>query len=74
MTSDILILLKQPVDEQQADVVRNAIYRSAATAMVTFDPSKGKTLLVRFDPTKDTPAAILEAVRNTGFNASMAGG
>ena len=73
-TSDILILLKTPIDEAAAEGVKNAIYQVTTTATVSFKPDPGKVFLVRFTPAQDHPDTILAAVRDAGWEATMAGG
>lgn len=74
MQSDILILVKIALDDAGAETVTSAIYRATRTALVTRNPSNGRTFLVRFDPETDTSTAILGAVRGAGFDAAMAMG
>ena len=74
MGSDIMILLKEPVDEIGAEGVRNTIYDATSTAVVSFNEARPKLFLVRFDPNKDTPKAILTSVRDSGVEASIIGG
>lgn len=74
MSSDLLVLMSDPLDEGGANTVKNAIYGATTSAVVTFDDARPKVLLVRFDPIHDTPLAILESVRATGRAANMAGG
>ena len=74
MTSDILILLKTPVDDRVAEDVKAAIYGVTKSAIVNFNSEPGKVFLVRFDPDQDHASAILSAVREGGWEATMAGG
>lgn len=74
MLSDILVLLKDAVDDTAAETVRSAIYQATGSAVVTWDPQRSRALLVRFDPKQDTPSDILGAVRAVGHEATIAGG
>ena len=74
MTSDILILFKESVNKQDASKICAAIYKVTKTAVISFDPARGKMLQVKFDPASDVPIEILNAVRATGQDAVMAGG
>jgi hypothetical protein len=74
MGSDIMIILKGPVDEAGAEAVRAAIHGATTTATVSFDASRPRLFLVRFDPEQDSPPAMLAAVRGSGLDATMAGG
>ena len=77
MTSDTLILLETPVNESDAQRVCDAIYKASTSAVVSFKPTSGdgvKAFLVKFDPDRDKPKAMLDEVRAGGWAAVLAGG
>lgn len=74
MQSDILILIKDQVGDDEATIIANAIYCAASTALVTFNTKSNKSFLVRFDPNVDSPQSILRGARSVRPDAMMAGG
>ncbi|MDH5187397.1 MAG: hypothetical protein OEW37_00410 [Rhodospirillaceae bacterium] len=72
--SDIIIAIKDSVDDAEAKIISSAIYAGNPSALISFNSKSQRIFLVRFDPEIDTPQSILEAARSVRPDAVMAGG
>ena len=74
MNSDILVLFKAPICEQVLAKAKKALMDVDRSVLVHKPDGPGRTLLVKFDSTKVTPANLLGSLRAAGLEISIAGG
>ncbi|MBM3565585.1 MAG: hypothetical protein FJX42_05675 [Alphaproteobacteria bacterium] len=74
MTSDILVFFKTPPTGQVLTQAKEALMAVDRSVLAHKPDGPGRTLLVKFDPARVTPAGLLAALRAAGLDVSIAGG
>ncbi|MFC1672930.1 hypothetical protein ACFL12_02145 [Pseudomonadota bacterium] len=72
--SDILIVFKTALDGPAMGQAKTCLMQTGRTVLVHQKEDQDRILLVKFAPDDVTPSGLLSAVRDAGFEASMAGG
>lgn len=72
--SDILIVFKDALDAPSMGQAKTCLMHTGRSVLVHQKEDQSRILLVKFDPEDVTPSSLLNAVREAGFEASMAGG
>ena len=74
MQSDVLILFSTPQSDSDLSKASACLMAVDRSVLVHRKDDSDRLLLVKFSPEAVTPAHLLQAVHNAGFEASMAGG
>jgi len=74
MPSDILIVFKIAPSETEMSRAKACLMGVDHSVLVHHKDGSKRVLLVKFNPQDVSPTILLEAVRNAGFDVSMAGG
>ena len=72
--SDILILFAKALDHIAIRTAKSCLMQTGDSVLVHQKEGQSRVLLVKFDPEDVSPSALLSAVREAGFDASMSGG
>ena len=72
--SDILILFAQALDDIAIRSAKACLMDIGDSVLVHQKEGQSRVLLVKFNPSDVTPRALLNAVRDAGFDAKMSGG
>jgi len=74
MQSDILILFPTPQTDADLSKAKNCLMQTDKSVLVHCKEGSKRLLLVKYSPTTVSPAVLLKAVHDAGFEATMAGG
>ena len=72
--SDILILFNPPLDDAAMGTAKSVLMDCGRSVLVHQKDGQTRTVLVKFDPGDVSPTGLLQAVRDAGLSATMAGG
>lgn len=71
--SDVMIYIHNPLDALARSGIEGRLRGMAGVAGVQFDPTRQRMLMLAFDPSRTSPALLLQAVSSAGYTAGLIG-
>ena len=74
MLSDILIIFAKALDDAAMTKAKACLMNVGKSVLVHQKEGQSRVLLAKFAPSDASPRALLESLKNAGFDAKIAGG
>jgi hypothetical protein len=71
--SDVMIHIKEPLDEEARSALENALQKVEGVVSPRFNPGKEHLLMIAYDTERTSTAVLLEKARTAGYTAQLVG-
>lgn len=71
--TDVMIHINEPLSEEARTSLEDAMRKIDGVVSPRFNPGKEHLLMVAFDPTKTSTAALINKARAAGYTAQLVG-